>query len=369
MTTGFLVFKLMKMKSFIDKRRDSLETKFGPKPLLDPVQIKKLYDKGHHDYPFYKEKFNVSHKTVYRAFKKLGIQLEGRPITAFMKQNKEQIIAYYEETKSIRDTTEEFELNIKTLRSYLQKWGVFVNEQPRYTANYNFFERIDTEEKAYWLGFIAADGTLNNKRSLKIALAIEDIEHLNKFNASLESTYPIRTYERGPNNVWKINAQPISEVCITSQKMFDDLIDKGITRRKTHTIKFPCEEKLPKNLRVHYIRGVFDGDGTITRLPRPKYSKDKKIGHYKNSDGSLKFDYSFSIMGNIDHIEPIQKILMEEVGMNQTKLIHSKHHTENIVSVAYCGNNNVKKIGKWLYKDATIYLDRKLHRFEDCFKL
>ena len=346
-----------------------MKKKFGPKPLLDPEEIKLLYDKGHHDYPFYEEKFNVSHKTVYRTFKKLGIQLEIRPVVAFLKNNKEEIIKYYKETESIKKTTEKFELNIKTLRSYLQEWGVFINEQPRYTANYDFFELIDTEEKAYWLGFIAADGTLNNKCSLKIALAETDTEHLNKFNQSLESNYPIRCYERGPNNKWKINAQPTVEVCLTSQKMFDDLIDKGITRRKTHTIKFPLEEKLPKHLRVHYIRGVFDGDGTITSSPRVKYSKGKRIGNYKNLSGTLKRDYLFSIVGNDSHIKGIQNTIIEEVGLNKTKLINMKHHPENIVCLCYGGNNSVNKIGDWLYQNATVYLDRKLNRFNECAKL
>lgn len=334
----------------------------GPKPKLDPVIIKELYDKGFNYYSYYEDEFKVSHKTVYRAFKKLGIQLEQRESTGKIKWNKDKIISFYLKSESISKTADMFDLNIKTLRSYLQEWGVFVNEQPRYDADYDFFENIDTEEKAYWLGFIAADGCLNNIRSLKIALAIVDIEHLNRFNHSLNSNYPIRVYERGPSNKWKLNAQPGCEVCLTSEKLSNDLIDKGITKRKTHTLQFPDERKLPKNLYRHFIRGVFDGDGCISFTPRRNHSKG---GYYKHQDGSLKIDYRFSIVGNKEFIERIQEIMVEEIGLSKTKLIHSSHHTDNVVSVSYGGNNNVERIYDWLYDESTIYLDRKYSRFQE----
>lgn len=298
-----------------------MEKKFGPKPLLDLKELEKLYYDGHRDYPFYREKFNVSHKTVYRAFKKIGLTLEERKVVAELKNNKQAIIHHYQKYNSISKTSKTFGFNIKTLRNYLKKWSVFVSEQPKHNANYDFFEKIDTEEKAYWLGFIYADGTLNNVHSLKIALAQQDIEHLNKFNKSLNSTYPVRVYQPSKNSV--LNEQPMAEVTLTSQKLINDLNNKNVFKRKTHFTTFPSDEIVPKKLKKHFIRGIFDRDSSIFHC----YSTKKKTnGFYMNKNGEKKLNFTFNITGNYDLIKGIQDFMVSSIDLSNTKLTNAAHH-------------------------------------------
>lgn len=57
--------------------------------------------------------------------------------------------------------------------------------------NSNFFNEITSNNIAYWIGFITADGSVN-KNSLSIGLALKDKEHLEKFLKAIQATTPIR---------------------------------------------------------------------------------------------------------------------------------------------------------------------------------
>jgi hypothetical protein len=115
----------------------------------------------------------------------------------------------------------------------------------RYTFDETFFEKIDTEEKAYWLGFLYADGyitspTAQKNQAFGMNLAIEDKAHVEKFKTSLKATYPIHIY----SNAWSSfdNAQDIARLIITSQKAVNDLKKLGCVEAKTKKLTFPTEE-------------------------------------------------------------------------------------------------------------------------------
>src|SRR5690606_11965662 len=123
----------------------------------------------------------------------------------------------------------------------------------KYNVNDDFFDLIDTEEKAYWLGFLSADGCITRGNILKVRLAKYDENHLSKFLKSLKSDNKIY---RDKNSV---------EIQISSQKLCDDLTRIGITRNKSLTIK-PIN--LPTEIYRHYWRGIFDGDGSICKTDK-----------------------------------------------------------------------------------------------------
>lgn len=67
----------------------------------------------------------------------------------------------------------------------------------KYQVNENYFEKIDSEEKAYWLGFLYADGNVrmhkNKSGILKLKLKQSDKKHIEKFSKCLNSNYPIKS--------------------------------------------------------------------------------------------------------------------------------------------------------------------------------
>ncbi len=200
----------------------------------------------------------------------------------------------------------------------------------KYAVNESFFDVIDTEEKAYWLGFITADGSvspLNN--ALQITLHERDEGHLRKFLTSLQSAHPI--YRIRKREVWH------SRVFIGSIRLTNALIRLGITPNKTFTIA-PCSS-VPTNLLPDYWRGVFDGDGSIFALKRaprrlPAWGL-KLVGSKAIAEGFKSFCHEFT-----------------------DSKANTQLHLRSFI-IKYSGVELIQTILSVLYGNAAIYLDRK----------
>ena len=215
-----------------------------------------------------------------------------------------------------------------------------------YYYDHNFFENINNEEKAYWLGFIMADGCVtigkNNSCELTIHLQTRDIGHLKKFNKSLKGNVPIQTKERLCTFTNKYNK--ISIIRFYSQKMVHDLEKYNVIPRKSLVKEFPTN--LPKELMNHYIRGYFDGNGCIT-------NSDKYVG-CSFCSGSFKF------------IEGLRKFLNEN-GI-KTSPTRKKDKDSNCYIIQIYGIKNCDNFLNYIYKNSTIYLDRKFNKKSQLYK-
>jgi len=206
----------------------------------------------------------------------------------------------------------------------------------KYKYDYGFFEKIDSEEKAYWLGFILADGSISAKtKSLKISLSSKDRVHLEKFKKSLKSEYPI--LDEISSSGYMENAR-FSTIRYVGEKTVSDLIKLGITPNKTFTVTPPVVDH---NYYNHLWRGIFDGDGWISRSLR------------KNKDGTETQVIEVGICGNINTMNAFSDLL------NQLNINHHISKDKSIFRIRVCGEKRAKKLLDWLYKDASIYLTRK----------
>ncbi len=145
------------------------------------------------------------------------------------------------------------------------KHGMKGKSRRRYAVDLNYFETIDSPDKAYFLGFIAADGCVRKPAHGPLALTIKvsskDEEVLIKFVGRLKSDLPVsRTSYKTP---WKAVAKEASFVNVISTKVCADLAKYNITERKTRTF---TPARFPENLMPHYMRGFFDGDGTVYKV-------------------------------------------------------------------------------------------------------
>ena len=204
----------------------------------------------------------------------------------------------------------------------------------KYVVNDNYFEVIDTEYKAYWLGFLYADGyvRMKNNRSgeLKLKLCLKDRKHIELFRKCLESTHPIKD---GNSYVIKDNKRYESEYStfsIYNTKMVNDLFNLGCLNNKTFKIRMPVIEE---SLIRHFIRGYFDGDGYISLN--------------KNSA-------SCGITSNELFLIDILKII------NYGKISKRK----NIHDLIFYHKNNIENFYILLYENSNIYLNRKKEIFE-----
>ncbi|MCM3240719.1 hypothetical protein M3685_12635 [Heyndrickxia oleronia] len=150
---------------------------------------------------------------------------------------------------------------------YLTRKGYSSNQNgKKYTYNENIFKIIDSEEKAYWLGFLYADGsvTSGDRYVLEVTLQKGDKRHLEKLKTFLNTDVPIKNKTIHLNNKTYL----ANVIHIYNKKIVSDLIDLGCTPKKSLTINFPDETIVPKELQHHFIRGYIDGDGSITNKYR-----------------------------------------------------------------------------------------------------
>lgn len=208
--------------------------------------------------------------------------------------------------------------NIDTTRKYR-----------KYSLNETVFETINTEAKAYWLGFLYADGYVNNQRGVELSLKESDLNHLEKFKLFL-NTDSVITYKK------ELKAYSLK---IYSVKLSRDLTKLGCHQNKSLTLEFPTEEQVPRHLIHHFMRGYFDGDGCVC------------IGQNQ---------MRFSIIGTHDFIDKYDDILMNAINRtNKNKYGRCGRAYE----LRRGGNLQCKSIYDFLYKDAEIYLTRKYDYF------
>ncbi len=212
----------------------------------------------------------------------------------------------------------------------------------KYNLNEAFFTKIDNEEKAYWLGFLAGDGAITENK-VRLTLAIQDKAHLKKFKKAIKWTGK-DYYHQDTNGL---------EVCFRSYKIVTDLKRYQITFRKTFTVRFP---NIPKSYERHFIRGVFDADGCISRARRTTYKKSGKTYTYNGGE--------FNIEGNKEFISDIQSRLVE-LGLPSNSTNYSG---KNINRIRYGGINQLEIIFMYLYENANIFLKRKKKLFDDILK-
>jgi len=249
---------------------------------------------------------------------------------------------YLNKNISTKDIAKRMNVSQSCIQRRLIKEGVLrsVGTDSRiYDINHSFFENIDTEHKAYWLGFMYADGNIS-KRDNKVILSSTDKIVLEMFNISTQSTYKIHTEK---HNVY---SSIIYKISISSAKLKNDLINKGCVPNKSLILTFP--KFIHKDLIHHFIRGYFDGDGSICI-----YKKNRK--------NLYRMQTSFA--GTKSFINSLVKILLKN------KIVKGSSVTNrDSISILQFSTNDSMTLYKYLYNDASIFLERKKNKFKDGFK-
>jgi len=217
----------------------------------------------------------------------------------------------------------------------------------KYACNEHFFDAIDTEEKAYWLGFMYADGYIMQPRKhsnfkVGISLSIKDIAHLEKFKASLSTNARITTYR----STTSFADTEYARVLISSNILAKALIDKGCAVSKTSILEFPSEDIVPSHLLRHFVRGCIDGDGCITRtIP---------------SNPNHCYEYALKFCGTLSMVEGVKAFLGCSHLSNCRRY---KDRNNNNYDITIGGNRKAFAALDLLYDNCTIYLERKYQRY------
>lgn len=275
-----------------------------------------------------------------------------RTILKFTEEEKQKIIDLYKTGKTPGQICKEVESlknrKPQTLYPILIKAGLYQkkdkNDLRRFKVNDNYFDKIDNEHKAYWLGLLLADGFLSNSghatESFGISLSIKDKYILEEFLKDLDSTYTVKEYIGKSKFENSCTDFAYAKILIKSKQIFKKLTEYGFTVKKSYNGIVP-EKHIPDDLKIHFIRGYFDGNGGL-------------------SIGSGSHLYTLDFTGTKEIITWILKYFDKENLKLQER--HPDRDNNN-VSIKISGDKQIYSIMNRIYKDATIYLIRKYDRY------
>ena len=248
--------------------------------------------------------------------------------------NLENLKQEYLEGKSCSYLAKKYNKCPGTISKYLKQSGIIIiNHQNETKFNENIFDKIDTEEKAYWLGFIYADGFISSTRNaFELSLKGSDINHLHKFNKFMQ---------HAKNNV-KLGqskcGNKIFSRCrwsVVNKHLKQRLIELGCFPNKSLILRFPDLTIFSnKDLIYSFIRGYFDGDGSLFK------SQNQII---------VKISGSKDFLQDLNSIFPAKSII--------------KDFRSNVYTYSIYKHFDVLNFLNLIYKDANIYLDRKYQKY------
>lgn len=213
-----------------------------------------------------------------------------------------------------------------------------INYQNRLRVQEDIFDNIDTEEKAYWLGFLYADGNISrDQHKIEMNLSIKDVDHMIKFKEFLKLENEIRirkNYGRGDLQC---------RLSFRNSRIWNNLNDKGCVPCKSLILTFPDISIFSnKNLVYDFIRGYVDGDGCLY------------ICKTRNT-----IDTEVSLVGTENFLNGVKQFL----GINGSiRNKSTRNYTNRAYQLRY-STANARKVARLLYENSTIYLDRKYNKF------
>lgn len=261
----------------------------------------------------------------------------------FSDEEEKKIIEMYKSNISTVQIGKQFNVSHKSIAKVLEENGIPRTGVGRrkYTLNENYFDCIDTPNKAYILGFLYADGCNNiNKCTVAMALQEEDKYILEFMRKETESEKPLEFLDYSNKNDFGYHYKNQYRFLMFSKHMCDTLDEIGMTPKKSLTLEFP---DIDEALYSHFIRGYFDGDGSVC---------------FSKTSGSCVV----GITSTVSFCCEIKRILEERLNIHVG--IYDASNKNGITKVAsIAGKNQIEKFGKYIYQDAEAYLVRKYNKF------
>lgn len=257
-------------------------------------------------------------------------------------------IEFYEECSkylkgghSLKECSDKYNINYTTLRSNLIRLGLRkpsrvgkINKEVSFNENY--FDNIDTHNKAYFLGLLMSDGYICRTAyscAVGIALQMSDIYILEKLKEEVNGTAKITKYKNSCKFVMN-----------GSKHMFDTLKKYGFDENKSHTDY--AVPDIPEEYLNSFIRGYFDGDGCITI---------KSTGYSVTS----------ICCNSLTFLESLKAVLTDTFSIPDIRVVCEQGKRKNPLYVLYITTKkNQKMFRDLIYQNDEIKLIRKYEKFE-----
>lgn len=285
-----------------------------------------------------------STSSIIRLLKKEGVYKYHWYEPKIALQNRvEECIALYESLGSFRKVAGAMGRGVTKdqVDFCLQKYAPLIIKRKPTLEEVNYFENIDTHLKAYFLGFIAADGCiLENKsgnKSLEIGINKKDVVVLEKLLDELKSSHNIRYKE----------ATSSCSIHISNSKLISDIERIGITSRKSLTMP-NLIHNIPTEFQSSFICGLYDGDGSI--------------GFYKRAKCNTWF-ISVGLIGTKEVVEGVRNWLEKNIELKTKYIYNNKNRNPLTVQFNFTRRSEVIEFFKRIYFPCPFSLKRKYDKF------
>ena len=252
-------------------------------------------------------------------------------------ETNEIIRLYQEEEMGLVPIAKLFNVSQKPIERLLKENNIEIRSNTfksrKYNVNENYFDVIDSPNKAYIIGLLFADGNNHNKLdSVRIELQDVDVQILEDIKGELDSDYPL-TYRHFDNHPSWHDSYILS---INSQHISKRLNELGMIPNKSLVLDFPSW--ITEDLFPFMLKGYIDGDGWI----RPKL-----IG-LMSSD---KFCYG------------VKSYLFEHYNIDSRVMDMHRHYNEHTKTWYIQGNDNISHLVDLMFSEPTIGIQRKVNKY------
>lgn len=298
-------------------------------------QILSLYPK--HSASEIARMFNFSSAAVVNNLRKWGCDLSvyrKGDSNNRLKDKSKLVESLYNDKYNIEEIAKIVDHAPSAVRDFLINLG-YNTAQKLLFVDETFFEKINTREKAYILGIMYSDGCVHYK-CFKINLQEEDKEILEKIRLQLKYEGELE-FLKNPN----VRCKDQYQLRITRKKMVDDLKKLGCVEAKSNIIQFPTEDIVPKEFIWDFIRGIFDGDGSIR-------ARNNSI--HLSFAGCKIFNNGLKMLFSNNNIECKEYL---------------KAHAQYSSEVVLTKTSESIKVLKLMYQNDTISMVRKKEKWEN----
>lgn len=266
---------------------------------------------------------------------------------------KDIIDSYINKNESSVKIGKRYNVNHKVILKVLHNNDINV-DQKRFVRKYNldehYFDVIDTQDKAYILGLLYADGSNNiSKSTISISLQEEDKELLEEIKSTINSEKPLEYIDYSNKNDFGYHYKNQYRLLLFSSHMCKVLQKIGMIPNKNLKLVFP---NIDKSLYKHFIRGYFDGDGSVVQQIRNDNNRPVLV----------------TITSTESFCNTISDIIKNELNINSCITDAScKNGITKVLSIS--GRNVCKTFLDWIYDDANLFLERKYNRYLDYYNI
>lgn len=268
-----------------------------------------------------------------------------------------EILQKYDNGQSITSLNKEYhttkvrDLLIENNRQVPESRKGIGGRKRQCTLNENYFQELDSKDKAYFLGFIYADGFITKRSQGQniLGLTLAEIEPIDKFKKYIQTDKKVGYYKK--TNGYSDKSYEY-KLALISDKLVSDIEKLGVVERKTLTLTFP---DIREDLIPHFIRGYFDGDGSVFlyKDSRKEYSYNEYLGI--NICGTKEF--LVALTKHLPFLEEGQCVYKE------------KRRETNCWNLKMISNIRSLELYHYMYKDCDdLYLSRKKEKFENFIK-